>query len=394
MNPVVPSPEFQSSSKEILVLTSNAEHRSDLADTASQLSEYQLRTSSDFTTSLLHLRNRLQRPGEGTPLSAVLLAYADASAQDFRLLRAVVDLTRHVGIPVFLFTREIPEQTAEARLIGASDLLRLPLDARILRKRMEFFRKNALVKRTVTKPTPAATKLRWDKRAFDIVGASVGLFVLSPLLAITALAIYIDGRGAKIFYTSKRVGSDYRIFDFLKFRSMIPNADKRVQELQKQNSYGGDASPFFKMKNDPRVTPIGRFIRRYSIDELPQLWNVLRGEMSIVGNRPLPMREAEQLTADHSVHRFLAPAGLTGLWQIAPEGKDNVTPERRIELDIEYANNYSLMTDLKIIFKTLPAMIQGGEGKKKKKASTTRQTTNNTKAEISPLTAAPQREIA
>jgi len=115
---------------------------------------------------------------------------------------------------------------------------------------------------------------------------------------------------------------------------------------------------FFKIKNDPRITRVGNFIRNTSIDELPQLWNVLKGDMSIVGNRPLPMYEAEKLTSDKYAQRFLAPAGITGLWQVEKRGKVEVSQEERLMLDNAYAQNYSLKNDLRLIIKTIPALFQ------------------------------------
>ena len=144
---------------------------------------------------------------------------------------------------------------------------------------------------------------------------------------------------------------------------MGQGADKQIKDLAHLNNYDGqaDGAVFVKLKNDPRVTKIGKLIRKTSIDELPQLINVLKGDMSIVGNRPLPLYEAEQLTKDAWAARFIAPAGLTGLWQTAKGGKVNVSNEQRIAFDIEYAETSSMLTDLKIIARTLPAMIQKGE---------------------------------
>lgn len=243
------------------------------------------------------------------------------------------------------------------------------------------------------------------KRTFDILFAGTAVIILSPILIGTAIAIRMESKG-KVIYKSQRVGSNYQIFDFLKFRSMYTNADKRLKELNDLNQYqieeveSSDEGPeirfddltgtpdeeetllisddfvvseqdflkqkekaknntFVKLENDPRVTRVGRFIRKYSIDELPQLFNILKGDMSIVGNRPLPLYEAEQLTSDAYIDRFMAPAGLTGLWQVEKRGgAGKLSAEERKQLDIKYARDFSFWLDMKIIFKTLTAFVQ------------------------------------
>jgi lipopolysaccharide/colanic/teichoic acid biosynthesis glycosyltransferase len=193
------------------------------------------------------------------------------------------------------------------------------------------------------------------KRAMDIVLSFLALLLLSPVLMVVAIIIKLESKGP-IFYISKRAGNGYRVFDFYKFRSMRQDADKQLQALATQNQYG--ASAFFKIKNDPRITRFGSFLRTTSIDELPQLINVLKGDMSLVGNRPLPLYEAEQLTRDGIAYRFLAPAGITGLWQITKRGKENMSEEERIKLDMIYARKYSFLYDLKILMGTFPALLQ------------------------------------
>ena len=243
------------------------------------------------------------------------------------------------------------------------------------------------------------------KRTFDILFAGTAVIILSPILIGTAIAIRMESKG-KVIYKSQRVGSNYQIFDFLKFRSMYTNADKRLKELNALNQYqieeveSSDEGPeirfddltgtpdeeetllisddfvvseqdflkqkekaknntFVKLENDPRVTRVGRFIRKYSIDELPQLFNILKGDMSIVGNRPLPLYEAEQLTSDAYIDRFMAPAGLTGLWEVEKRGgAGKLSAEERKQLDIKYARDFSFWLDMKIIFKTLTAFVQ------------------------------------
>ena len=237
------------------------------------------------------------------------------------------------------------------------------------------------------------------KRTFDIVCSLAAIIILSPLLIVTWLAIRLESKGDAV-YRSKRVGSNYQIFDFYKFRSMYSDADKRLAEFKKLNQYAQEelteqesktsssrlhkadvvlfaddaitsekeyitakkqerSNAFVKFENDPRITKIGKIIRKYSIDELPQLFNILKGDMSVVGNRPLPLYEAELLTSDEYIHRFMAPAGLTGLWQVEKRGEaGKLSAEERKMLDIRYANEFSFLMDVKIIFKTFTAFIQ------------------------------------
>ena len=239
---------------------------------------------------------------------------------------------------------------------------------------------------------------RW-KRIFDIVFASFALLVLSPFLLLVAVAIRIESKGP-VVYRSRRVGSNYRFFDFYKFRSMYIDADKRLKEFESKNKYGttqeaADAKAFValhksnaatmligddyklsefeyvslrnrkqhqafvKLLGDPRITKVGRLLRKFSIDELPQLINILQGDMCIVGNRPLPPYEAELLTTDGDIERFMAPAGLTGLWQVEKRGDEGaLSPEERKQLDVKYARSFSFWLDIKIILKTFVAFIQ------------------------------------
>ena len=258
------------------------------------------------------------------------------------------------------------------------------------------------------------------KRVFDIVFSLIAIILLSPVFILTAIAIRLESKGPIIF-KSKRVGTNYTIFNFLKFRSMYVDAEERLKEVAKEvgNQYAEKKEPkqeehtitaplgleaemmmmdmgmssdmmisddevmlvgddyvvsesdytkekkeeidnaFVKIENDPRITKVGKFIRNTSIDELPQLFNILKGDMSIVGNRPLPLYEAEKLTVDKSIDRFMAPAGLTGLWQVEERGKGGMmSAEERKQLDILYGQTYNFMLDMKIIFRTLTAFIQ------------------------------------
>lgn len=247
-------------------------------------------------------------------------------------------------------------------------------------------------------------KLPLWKRCFDIFFSGIALILLSPLLIITAIAIRMESKGA-VIYKSKRVGSNYQIFDFLKFRSMYTNADKHLKDYNSLNQYQTEdieediiweetpefdkldvneeeivlisddfviseeayinkktqeqKNAFVKLENDPRITRVGRIIRKFSIDELPQLINILKGDMSIVGNRPLPLYEAELLTSDEYIDRFMAPAGLTGLWQVEKRGDaGKMSADERKQLDIQYAKKFSFWLDIKIILKTITAFVQ------------------------------------
>lgn len=197
------------------------------------------------------------------------------------------------------------------------------------------------------------------KRIIDIVVASLLVILLLPVFILVAIAIRLESKGP-IFYNANRAGRGFKIFKFYKFRTMEVNADKKIEALVHLNQYSNqtDNVRFFKISNDPRITKIGRFLRNTSLDELPQLFNVLKGDMSLVGNRPLPLYEAATLTTNDFVERFMAPAGMTGLWQIKKRGKSEMSIDERIELDISYAKKASLFYDFWIMTKTPAAIFQ------------------------------------
>ena len=308
---------------------------------------------------------------------------------------------------------------------GINDTLSMSASVTELNKKIQFIsdREGIMFDDHVSKKHILKFKIPLWKRSFDIIFSSLAIILLSPVFIITAIAIKLESPGPVLF-KSKRVGTNYTIFDFLKFRSMYTDAEKRLKEVSKTagNQYSekseeeeaeeskatitaplGDEAEmammamgmesdmmisdeevmlvgddfvvaesdfskqkeeeinnaFVKIENDPRVTKVGRFIRKYSIDELPQLFNILRGDMSIVGNRPLPLYEAEKLTADSSIDRFMAPAGLTGLWQVEERGKGGMmSAEERKQLDILYGQTYNFLLDMKIIYKTIFAFVQ------------------------------------
>ena len=191
------------------------------------------------------------------------------------------------------------------------------------------------------------------KRAMDIVCSGLALLVLSPLFLILAIAVRSDGGPA--FYTQERVGKDGKLFRIFKFRSMCMNADspEMLAKLAALNEMDG---PAFKIKNDPRITKVGRFIRRTSLDELPQLINIFIGDMAIVGPRPPLVSEVAQYT-DYQRQRLLVKQGLTCYWQCS--GRNNINFQEWVELDLKYIRERSLWTDIKIIFKTIPAVLSG-----------------------------------
>ena len=190
------------------------------------------------------------------------------------------------------------------------------------------------------------------KRVIDIAISAALLLVVSPLLALVAALIRMDSAGSG-FYRSLRVGKKGHNFVCYKLRTMINGADRLQSELRGQNERQG---PLFKLRNDPRITRLGRFLRRYSIDELPQLWNVLKGEMSLVGPRPHPLPDFEGYELDH-LRRLNITPGLTGLWQIT--ARCDPSFERNMELDLEYIERWSLWLDIKILWKTIPVLVRG-----------------------------------
>jgi exopolysaccharide biosynthesis polyprenyl glycosylphosphotransferase len=190
------------------------------------------------------------------------------------------------------------------------------------------------------------------KRLFDIISSAAALVLLSPMLLTVALIIKLTSRGP-VFFKQKRVGLHGKTFDMLKFRSMVINAEELRAKLEALNEQTG---PVFKIKNDPRITSIGRFIRKYSIDELPQLLNVLRGEMSVVGPRPPLSKEVEKYAAWQRRRLSVRP-GLTCIWQVS--GRNQISFEDWMYLDMQYIDNWNLFTDLRLILKTVPVVITG-----------------------------------
>lgn len=190
------------------------------------------------------------------------------------------------------------------------------------------------------------------KRLSDIIVSFLGLIILAPIFLIVGIVIKMDSKGS-VFYSQKRVGKSGRHFAMYKFRSMCRDADQKLIELSHLNEKDG---PIFKISNDPRVTKVGKFIRMSSIDELPQLINILRGDMTIVGPRPPLISEAVQYTP-YQAQRLSVKPGLTCYWQIS--GRSDLSFQEWVELDLKYIKEQGLHTDLKIIVKTVPAVLSG-----------------------------------
>ena len=191
------------------------------------------------------------------------------------------------------------------------------------------------------------------KRLLDIVVSTGLLLALTPLLAAVILLIRLDSPGS-IFFAQERVGFNKRRFRILKFRTMVDGSDQQQQMLEELNEAEG---PVFKIKNDPRVTRVGRFLRRFSIDELPQLFNVLKGEMSLVGPRPLPIRDVKRIDVQWHKRRFSIKPGITCLWQV--NGRSNIGFDEWVRLDLDYIDRWSLGLDMKILMKTIPVVFRG-----------------------------------
>ena len=361
---------------------------------------------------LLRFKNGLELTqrweNEGLSLLAIVSQSEVIAPQGVYLLETLRKISNFPDVPFLLIPNKITENTNRVCLqTGVADVFRLPLRKERFEVRMKFLVKNWRILRSRKTNTEAAKeyKIPLAKRIFDVFFSGMVLLCLSPFLLILIVIMKLESKGP-IFYYSLRVGTGYKIFKFYKIRSMYVNADQRLKELKHLNQYSGtekssssvaetntlcdqclkngtgcqqliyadDVSwceknyiksrkalaenAFIKLKNDPRVTKVGRVLRNTSIDELPQLWNVFIGDMSIVGNRPLPLYEAEKLTTDKYALRFMAPAGITGLWQVEKRGKGEMSSEERMMLDNSYALNHSFLYDIKLILKTIPALFQ------------------------------------
>lgn len=265
------------------------------------------------------------------------------------LVRNVVDEVL-ITLPVKSCYSQIQNAISVAEKVGVeakylSDVFQ-PSVARVDHERLEGF------PMTTLKPAVDDGRLM-IKRAMDISCALTGLVLLSPLFALVAIAIRLTDGGPVIF-NQERYGRNKRRFRMHKFRTMVPNAEVLQKDLENRNEAAG---PVFKIQDDPRVTRLGRLLRRSSLDELPQLFNVLKGEMSLVGPRPLPLRDVLRFEESWLMRRFSITPGITGLWQV--NGRSHMTFDKWVASDLRYIDDWSLMLDVKILMKTVPAVLRG-----------------------------------
>ena len=315
-------------------------------------------------SSLEEIRNYLNNQSILT-LPDIILIEIDAEGQCFNFIENLKKnpMWRELII-VLVTTAKNKEWKSLALHLKVHDYYIIPFPVDHLLERLNFLVRFKLVKPqlSVLEEANVIYKIPRGKKIFDIIVSVTAIILLSPILFITALIIKLDSKGP-IVYKSKRVGTGYRIFNFYKFRSMRFDADKQLDELSNLNKYNSrehslaKTSAFVKLIDDPRITRFGHLIRKTSIDELPQLFNVLRGDMSLVGNRPLPLYEAEMLTSNEWSMRFMGPAGVTGLWQIKSRGKRDITERERKKFDNFYASKYSFWFDLEILVKTIPVIL-------------------------------------
>ncbi|MBF2707572.1 sugar transferase [Flavobacterium soyangense] len=369
--------------------------------------------------SLIAIENSIQATNylsSNTPPDAIICNYNLPGNNGLFLFDWIKEQTEYNAIPFLLLAKEFNSDIYKLAFKKQVDdyYVTSVTNPEDILHRIEFLKLNKKAAKTLKMPTTKEDTYRMpvSKRVFDIFVASSVLLVASPFLLLILLAIKLESKG-KVYYISKRVGR--KTFDFYKLRSMRTGSDELLKKLAKEkNQYNTEQKPttnlanmlcprcsklpkgetcspamyidtheicdywfnvqkieaaknnstFVKIVDDPRVTRVGKFIRNTSIDELPQLINVLKGDMSIVGNRPLPVYEAEMLTADTLSKRFLAPAGITGLWQVELRGKGgNMSEEERMRLDNEYAehfrgDNFSFWYDIKLILRTIPALLQ------------------------------------
>jgi lipopolysaccharide/colanic/teichoic acid biosynthesis glycosyltransferase len=308
-------------------------------------------------------------PAAPCTISSVFVDDSDALSEGFSALRALRKLDILKDVPVVANMRAMDNAALKA-------LRRTP----VVDELMDFRVETSFVKETLASMNRVRQAVRargrncrleksanqvhgrfyLGKRIIDVIAASSLLVLTLPILLLIAFAVKIESRGP-VLYNSYRAGRGYRIFRFFKFRTMRVGADRMIQSIAHLNKYNnfGHAPVFFKADNDPRITRVGKFLRSSGLDELPQLFNVLLGDMSIVGNRPLPLYEASALTSDESADRFMAPAGITGLWQVTCRDSGGYATSDRIEKDLEYVHRSCFAMDMAILARTVVVLIRG-----------------------------------
>lgn len=364
---------------------------------------------SDLFTLIVeeHGLNAINRLKNEQAIDAIVSELVLPGMDGFNIMQMLRNQNMHFDTPYIIVNPLInPEIKKKAFIKRIDDYYEGVIQPENVYNRIVFLKqfKKDLVKTQPDQPKLREYSIPLEKRLFDIIVSLTALLFLSPIIIFAMIAIRLESKG-KVYYTSKRVGTGYRIFDFYKLRSMRTGADAMLKDLKHLNQYEAEAqkedagepcprcakltegqfcspvlftegrkvceywyneskkskasSTFIKIQDDPRITKVGRFIRNTSIDELPQLINVLKGDMSIVGNRPLPLYEAEMLTSDDWSERFMGPAGITGLWQVEKRGKGGkMSEEERKALDNQYARTYSFIGDIKLILRTIPAVFQ------------------------------------
>jgi lipopolysaccharide/colanic/teichoic acid biosynthesis glycosyltransferase len=362
MNINLYQPSSDIANRELLFIGFSGDFDANISNFPYQSDEYNYEIINNPFKAYHWLEQKVDSMESYQPPYAIFLKLQWLISNDFRLIRQIMAHPDLKFLPLIVLSEQ--GDVFDVSMLmqnGIDDCYTIPIEWNMLESRLEFlnqYKPKLLEQAKRTLPEVFAYKIPLGKRIFDILVAST-VIILSSIFWIPVVFMIAYESGWPVIYKSKRAGTGYNVFNFLKFRSMFKDADQRLKELQHLNQYKeGTGSVFVKFANDPRITSVGKFIRKYSIDELPQLLNVIKGDMSIVGNRPLPLYEAELLTSDEWSARFMAPAGLTGLWQVTKRGSNDMSMEERIALDIQYAKNYSVLTDVRIILKTFTAFIQ------------------------------------
>jgi exopolysaccharide biosynthesis polyprenyl glycosylphosphotransferase len=290
--------------------------------------------------NLLGFVDNLKAPGVIGPLKNMAQILADNIVDELM-----------IALPI----RSHYEEVSEIIRIAEEQGITIRLDSELFDRRLARARADQLDDVPVL-TLYSGPPLNWSstcKRLMDIIGSIASLIVLLPLMLVIALLVNLTSPGPALF-VQERLGLHKQRFPMFKFRTMVADAEERQKELEALNEAGG---PVFKIRKDPRITPLGRWLRKTSLDELPQLFNVLRGDLSLVGPRPLPARDFERFNEYWFNRRFSVKPGITCIWQVS--GRNETSFDRWIQQDLEYIDNWSLTLDLKLLLKTIPAVLRG-----------------------------------